>query len=324
MANAVFVLDTERKPLDSIHPGYARRLLNAGKAAVIRRYPFTIILKRPVETDTAPLRIKIDPGSRKTGMAIVDDQAGKVVFAAEIEHRGQFIKSRLDSRRFIRRGRRKRKTRYRKPRFLNRTRPSGWLPPSLESRIANVETWLRRLSSLCPVKAISIELIRFDMQLMDNPEVSGVEYQQGTLAGYEVREYLLEKWGRKCTYCGKMDTPLQIEHIHPRSKGGSNRVSNLTLACESCNTAKGNNPLEMFLKNRPAVLAKIKAQAKRPLKDAAAVNATRWALFNRLKAHGLPLEAGSGGLTKYNRIRQALPRPIGSMRPALGEAHLNR
>ena len=77
MANAVFLLDTKRKPLDPIHPGYARRLLNAGKAAVIRRYPFTIILKRPVETDTAPLRIKIDPGSRKTGMAIVDDQAGK-------------------------------------------------------------------------------------------------------------------------------------------------------------------------------------------------------------------------------------------------------
>lgn len=66
---------------------------------------------------------------------------------------------------------------------------------------------------------------------MENSEISGVGYQQGTLAGYEVREFLLEKWKRTCAYCGAKDTKLEIEHIQPRSKGGSNRVSNLCLAC---------------------------------------------------------------------------------------------
>ena len=75
---------------------------------------------------------------------------------------------------------------------------------------------------------------------MQHPEIFGIEYQQGELAGYEVREYLLEKWGRKCTYCGKENIPLQIEHIIPKSKGSSNRISNLAIACEKCNQKKGN------------------------------------------------------------------------------------
>jgi len=96
-----------------------------------------------------------------------------------------------------------------------------------------------------------MELARFDMQRIQNPEISGVEYQQGELMGYEVREYLLEKRDRTCAYCGKTDIPLEIEHIVPKSKGGSNRVSNLTLACTECNMKKGNKPLEQFLSRKP-------------------------------------------------------------------------
>jgi len=69
-----------------------------------------------------------------------------------------------------------------------------------------------------------MELVKFDTQLMQNPDISGVEYQQGTLAGYNIREYLLEKWNRQCAYCGKKDIPLQIEHIQPRTNGGTNRI----------------------------------------------------------------------------------------------------
>ncbi|PCI27720.1 MAG: HNH endonuclease, partial [SAR324 cluster bacterium] len=253
-------------------------------------------------------RIKIDPGSKKTGVAIVNDRSGEVVFAAELEHRGQRIKSLLDSRRASRRSRRNRKTRYRKPRFLNRTRPKGWLAPSLLSRVFNIETWVKKLCCFALVKAISQELVRFDMQQMENPEISGKEYQQGTLAGYETKEYLLEKWNRTCVYCGAQNVPLEIEHIIPKSKGGSNRISNLTLACVPCNQKKGNQPVEEFLRGKPELLKRIKARAKAPLKDAAAVNATRWALFNRLKATGLPVEVGSGGLTNFNRTQQALEK----------------
>src|SRR6266496_27411 len=260
----VFVVDTMYNPLNPVHPGRARTLLSSGRAAVFRRYPFTIILKQEIEQPRVePLRIKLDPGSKTTGIAIVNDARSEVVFAAELAHRGQQIKDALDSRRAIRRSRRQRKTRYRPARWKYRkNKKQGWLPPSAESRVSNVITWVCRLARLCPIAESSLELVKFDMQAMENPEISGVEYQQGTLAGYELREYLLEKWHRTCAYCGKKDVPLQVEHIHPRAKGGTNRASNLTLSCEPCNIKKGTQDIKDFLKDKPDVLKRILAQAK--------------------------------------------------------------
>ena len=302
--NWVFVLSSDRKPLDLCHPARARKLLKQGRAAVFRLYPFTIILKdrTAAESTTHRYRLKIDPGSRVTGLAIVREDTGQVVWAAEILHRGEQIHRRMTERRQLRRARRHRKCRYRQPRFNNRRRPKGWLPPSLESRVSNIETWVARLRRYAPITAISVELAKFDTQKLQNPEIAGREYQQGTLFGYEVREYLLEKWGRKCAYCGAENVPLQVEHIVPKRRGGTDRVSNLTLACRDCNQAKGNRTAAEF--GHPEVQAKAKA----PLKDAAAVNATRWAIFRRLQATGLPLEVGTGGRTKYNRTRLGLPK----------------
>jgi len=116
------------------------------------------------------------------------------------------------------------------------------------------------------------------------------------------------KWNRQCAYCGKKDVPLQVEHIHPRSKGGTDRISNLCLACEPCNIAKDTLDIKVFLAKKPELLKRLLAQAKAPLKDATAVNSTRWALFERLKALGLPVECGSGGLTKYNRVTRNLEK----------------
>lgn len=146
------------------------------------------------------------------------------------------------------------------------------------------------------------------MQQMQDPEIEGAQYQQGTLAGYEVREYLLEKWKRTCAYCDARDTPLQIEHIVPRAQGGSHRISNLALACGPCNQKKAARALQDFLKKDPERLARIQAQAKRPLRDAAAVNAARWALAKALKSTGLPLELASGGRTKFNRSTLGVPK----------------
>ena len=286
-------------------PARARQLLSKGKAAVYRRFPFTIILKRSIietEIDSTERRIKIDPGSKVTGIVILNQKTGQVEFAAELTHRGHQIKSDLDSRRSIRRGRRNRKTRYRKPRFLNRKKQPGWLPPSLMSRVYNIKTWVDRLRKLCPIQAISLELVRFDTQKLQNPEISGIEYQQGELLGYEVREYLLEKWGRECAYCHIKNIPLEIEHIVPKSRGGTNRISNLTLACNSCNQKKGNQTALEF--GHP----QIQSLAKKPLKDAAVVNATRWRVLNELKSTGLSIECGTGGRTKYNRMLQGLPK----------------
>lgn len=299
----VFVVDAKQRPLAPCHPARARTLLTGGKAAVWRRYPFVIILKRAVPDATSePLRVKIDPGSAVTGLAIVNDAAGQVVWAAELTHRGQRVREALLARRALRRGRRQRHTRYRPARFNNRRRRAGWLPPSLDSRLSNVLTWVARLRRYVPIGAVSQELVKFDTQLIENPEISDMAYQQGELAGYEVREYLLEKWARTCAYCGATGVPLQVEHIVPTARGGSNRVSNLAIACAPCNLAKGTQTAAEF--GHPVV----QAQARRPLKDAAAVNATRWALYRRLQATGLPVEAGTGGRTKWNRTRRGLPK----------------
>lgn len=298
----VFVVDANRKPQDPVHPGYARWLLTQKKAAVLRCYPFTLILKEARDQPPQPLRIKLDPGSKITGIAIVNDTNGEVLFAAELTHRGAVIKKAMDQRRGVRRSRRHRHTRYCPPRWNNRRRREGWLAPSIESRVYNVVTWVKRLMRVCPITAISQEVVKFDLQQMENPEIQGREYQQGTLAGYETREYLLQKWNRTCSYCGATNVPLQVEHIQCRAKGGSDRVANLCLACEPCNTAKGTQDIRVFLAKKPEVLKRILSQAKAPLRDAAAVNSTRWALYHRLEALGLPVECGSGGRTKFNRV----------------------
>ncbi|TAL43776.1 MAG: HNH endonuclease [Methylovulum sp.] len=291
--NAVFVLDTTKKPLTPCSPARARALLRDGKAAVYRTVPFTLILKVTLpDAVVKPITVKIDPGSKTTGLALVDAD-GRVLFGAELEHRDQAIKADLASRRALRRGRRGRKTRYRAVRFNNRVRPKGGLPPSLQHR----------------VDACAVERVKFDMQLMKNPEISGVEYQQGTLAGYFVRKYLLEKWQRQCAYCGAKHVPLQIEHVQARANGGTNNnISNLALACKPCNTRKGTRPIQDFLNNKPEALTKILIQLKRLLADAAAVNATRNKLFAELLKTGLPVETGTGAQTQFNRTRLDYPK----------------
>ncbi|PSF31068.1 HNH endonuclease [Aphanothece hegewaldii CCALA 016] len=321
MSNFVFVLDTTKKPLNPVHPGQARRLLKLSLAAVFKRFPFTIILKEEVTETPKKITLKLDPGSRFTGIALVQDN--QVIWGAELQHRGQQIKDNLTSRRQLRRGRRGRKTRYRKARFLNRKRPPGWLAPSLQHRVDTTLTWVKRLMRYCPINSLAVELVKFDLQKQENPEISGVEYQHGTLMGCEIREYLLAKFNRTCKYCGAVDQPLEIDHIYPKSKGGSDRISNLTLSCHLCNQKKGTQDIKVFLTGKSDLVNHILKQAKTPLKDAAAVNSTRWKLFNSLKELGLPIETGSGGLTKFNRKRLNVPKTHFSDAACVGQVSDN-
>jgi hypothetical protein len=319
---SVFVLDRSGKALMPCSQKRARKMLSSGRARVHRLVPFVIRLtdRKLADCTLQPLRLKLDPGSKTTGLALVRESevtntetAGiersiAVLSLIEIVHRGRQISEALTARRQMRR-RRRGNLRYRAPRFLNRgSKQKGWLAPSLQHRIDTTMSWVGRFQRWAPVAAISSELVRFDMQQLQNPEISGLEYQQGTLFGYEVREYLLEKWNRTCAYCDAKDVALQIEHITPKARGGSNRASNLTLACHCCNQKKGALPVAVFLANEPKRLAKIQAQARAPLRDAAAVNATRWALATALKETGLPIELSSGGRTKFNRNRLGVPK----------------
>ncbi len=307
---SVFVLDRKGKPLMPCREARARQLLDAKKAMVHKVYPFTIRLKERIGGDVQPTYLKFDPGSKFTGVAVTRESAEgtHALWGAELHHRGQQIQKALEKRSNYRRRRRSANLRYRAPRFNNRRKPVGWLAPSLMHRVDNISSWTRKLSRLCPISGISVETVKFDMQKMVNPEISGVEYQQGTLEGYEVREYLLEKFARKCCYCEAVDVPLNIEHVHAKARGGSNRVSNLAMSCVPCNEKKGARDIRDFLAKKPEILARVLAQLQRPLKDAAAVNATRKKVQSDLAQLGLPLQVGTGGQTKWNRSRLSVPK----------------
>lgn len=320
---SVFVLDRQGVAVMPCSEKRARLLLARGRARVHRLAPFVIRLVdvKAEDCKLQALSLKIDPGSKTTGVALVrpaqrvhsdtgEISTGVVVLSLmEISHRGRKISEALTARRNMRRRRRSANLRYRAPRFLNRgNQRQGWIAPSLQHRVDTTLAWVQRILRWAPIRSISQELVRFDMQALQTPGIEGIGYQQGTLAGYELREYLLEKWGRKCAYCGAENTPLQVEHIQPRARGGSHRASNLTLACQCCNEKKAALPIEVFLAKKPEVLKRILAQAQRPLRDAAAVNTTRWALANALKATGLPVELASGGRTKFNRQTLGIPK----------------
>jgi 5-methylcytosine-specific restriction endonuclease McrA len=302
---SVFVLDQRKQPLMPCSERRARLLLSRKRAVVHRVWPFTIRLKdRSREaSQVQPVALKLDPGSKTTGMALVrveDTQQGEVHHAlhlAELTHRGEAVHRALHQRAGYRRRRRSANLRHRPPRFENRVRPKGWLPPSLRSRIGNVLTWARRYGRWAPLSRIEIERVKFDMALLQNPELTGILYQRGELFGWEIRSYLLEKFGRRCVYCGRGETAFEIDHVVPRSRGGTDRVSNLVLSCHDCNTAKGDRTAAEF--GHPQV----EGEAQLPLRDAAAVNATRFALVEALGVLGLPIGTWSGGRTRWNRDR---------------------
>lgn len=312
---AVFVLDKHKKPLMPCSEKRAKALLTKGIARIHKYQPFTIRLThRLVEnSELQDVSIKLDPGFKTTGIAVVrhSDKSANILNLINLAHRKNEIRDSLISRAALRRGRRSRKTWYREPRFNNRGGDkTGWLPPSLRHLVESSVNFTNKLRKLAPVTGLAVERVKFDTQLMDNPEISGVEYQQGALKGYEVREYLLEKYAHSCAYCGAKDTRLEIEHMQPRAKGGSDSVKNLAIACTKCNQRKGTKSLEEFLKNDKVKIAKVRRgnQNYTGQMAAAAVNSTREALFTALLKTGLPVETGTGGQTKYNRMRFGLEK----------------
>lgn len=319
----VFVVDRQGRPLQPTTPARARKLLKAGRAVVARHTPFVIRLKdRTVaQSQVDGVELGIDPGSKHTGIAMFttvdDERRGR--YSLQLNHRGALIRKKLGQRAAYRRGRRSRNLRYRAPRFGNRKRPKGWLAPSLRHRVDTTVSWVDRLARWAPVLAVHVERVAFDAHAISAghpPE--GAEYCRGTLYGTEVREYLLAKFGRQCVYCGITGVPLNVDHVQPRSKGGSDRVSNLVLACVPCNQAKGDRVVEEFA--TPAVAARVKARAKTSLRDVAAVNTTRWALWQALDER-LPTRTASGGRTKWNRTRNHLAKTHTLDALAVGTLH---
>jgi len=292
----VFVLSQGGTPLMPTTPRRARLWLKARRAKVVRHEPFTIQLCFETTSHTQSVTLGVDTGSQRVGVAAISN--GCVLFQAEVQLRTD-ISEKLTQRRTYRRARRSRNTRSRAPRFANRRRRAGWLPPAVSSKLAATLKAVRFVASLLPVRQVNVEVASFDSQQMRDPEIKGISYQQGSLFGYQVREYVLEKWQRTCMYCGAKDRALQIEHLVPKARGGSDRVDNLTLACEPCNQRKGNRTAAEF------GFPQLQAQARLPLRDAAHVSSLKTVLLAQLKQHfgERQVQVRYGYQTKYQRIQ---------------------
>ena len=301
----VFVLDRSKKPLNMISHAKARILLKNKQAVVHKRFPFTIRLKN----DNAVLKdrsytVKIDPGSKHTGVAITDDE-DSVVMLAEIEHRGHVIKRNLDKRRTLRRSRRQRKIRYRAARFLNRTKPKGWLPPSVKSRADNVINFIKKHKKLININKVMIENVSFDTaQMSSDTKLYGVAYQQGPLYQNKLRSFVFSRSNGKCVYCGAKAT--EIDHIVPRAKGGTNSTYNLVASCRVCNQMKSNLSLKDFGKLVGKDFSKL--TPKKLPKDASIVQSSRNYMVREITKLVSDTTTHDAWLTKYNRDQLGLPK----------------
>ena len=301
----VLVIDKRKQPCNTISAAYARILLFNKQAVIHKRFPFTIRLRN----DNAVLKdrnytVKLDPGSRTTGVAITDNQ-DQVVMLAEIEHRGHTIKRNLDKRRVIRRSRRNRKTRHREARFLNRTRPKGWLAPSVKSRADNVINFVKKYKKLININKVMIENVSFDTaQMSSDNYLIGIDYQQGNLYNKNLRDFIFNKTKGRCSYCG--EKAEEIDHIVPRANGGTDSTLNLTPACRACNEKKSNLSLKEFGKIMNKDYSQL--EPKKLPKNAAIVQSARNYMVKEITKIVLDTTTYEAWLTKYNRDQLGLPK----------------
>lgn len=297
----VCVLNMRGQPLMPTTPRKARILLKENKVKVIRRLPFTIQLLYATGETKQDIILGIDAGYSFIGFSAVTSD--RELLSGELELRKD-LSQKITERKQYRRTRRNRLW-YRKPRFDNRkaSKPKGWLAPSILHKLESHIRLVTFIKKLLPIKQIIVEIASFDIHKMQKPAIQSIEYQQGTLFGYTVRNYLLQKWGHRCVYCGKKGIPLQVEHIIPKVRGGSNRIDNLTIACQKCNQKKDDKmPKECSLKFQQKI-ATIQKRAIKSFKAATFMNIVRWKLVEKLKC-----EYTYGDQTKYDRIKLQLPK----------------
>ena len=339
----VITLDKNEKPLGFVTERRARILREKKRADIVNVYP-PVIRINDVDADkvadTIPeFRIKIDPGTEWTGLAIVRETDNAVVWYGKIHHRGYAVHEALQTRATVRHNRRNRELWFRKNKFWSYTtgpRNSGkqeWkkgkLVPSVKSVQDNVIHWVEKLKGWIPLTKNSFEACRFDTQQMDNPDIEGTEYQQGSLFGYEMKEYLMEKYRHTCQYCGGKsgDSILEWEHMMPKSRGGPDSLKNAMLACHRCNHDKNNRTVQEYLelvkkraarKEKPSELDEARIKGLQNVLDGRARGGSNryaaWANILRRYEERLlfqifgDVECSSGGRTKYNRTKLGLPK----------------
>lgn len=294
----VYVQDINGNPImPTKRLGKVRHLLKDRKAKVVKRTPFTIRLTYQSKTFTQPITLGVDAGSKTIGLSATTEE--DELFASNVVLRTDIVEL-LSSRRALRRGRRSRKTRYRKARFDNRThvKHKGWLAPSVEQKINTHFKVIADTHKLLPISKIIVETASFDIQKIKDDAISGYEYQQGEQLGFwNVREYVLFRDGHTCQHCkGKSkDKVLNIHHIESRKTGG-NAPNNLITLCETCHKAYHKGKIELNVKRGSS------------FRDSSFMGIMRWTVYNRLKAIYPDVSMTYGYITKNSRIENSLEK----------------
>lgn len=296
----VYVLNKHGEPLMPCSPGKARILLKQQKACVVKRTPFTIKLLHGSAGYKQPVTLGVDAGSKHVGLSASTEK--RELYSEEFTPRNDVVEL-LSTRRQNRRSRRNRKTRYRAPRFNNRvhSKHKGWLAPSVEVKIQEHITVIKRICRILPVTLVRVETAEFDTQrlkamLAGKPLPVGTDYQLGEMYDeYNVRQYVLKRDNYTCQCCGahttaKKAVKLHVHHLESRKVGG-NAPSNLITLCTAChdNLHKGKVTLDGKKRGKT-------------LRDAAFMGIMRNTLLIRLRNElNIPVQNTYGYITKLLR-----------------------
>ena len=297
--NVVYVLNKRGLPLMPTCQSRARRLLNAKKAVVIKRYPFVIQLTCTTGEVKQSTLLGIDSAYKYIGISVVSNK--QELFSAEVVLRTD-LSEKISEKRMYSRGRRNRHHWYRSPRFNNRTRKGGWLSPSLQHKVDSHVNTARKISKIVPISEIDIETAKFDIQQINNLEISGKEYQNGVQKDFwNIREYVLYRDKHTCQYCKKGNVILNVHHIESRMTGG-NRPDNLITLCEKCHNKYHKGKIKLAIKIKDNFMS---------FKSETAMSIIRKAVINELKKDFVVRET-FGYITKSRRIERKI-----------GKTHIN-
>lgn len=302
----VFVINQRNQPLMPTTPRKAKKLLKECKAKVVKLSPFSIQLLYATGENKQDITLGVDAGSKTIGISATTQK--NELLSMEVKLRTDIPKL-LKERREFRHSRRSRKTRYRKARFLNRTKSKhkGWIAPSVDNKIQTHLRIVENAYKILPITKVIVECASFDIQKIKNPEIKSKEYQQGDQLGFwNVREYVLFRDNHKCQNPNcknkNKDKILEVHHLLYKSEGGTDKPSNSITLCNKCHTSK-NHKANNFLwkwcqegKKAPS------------FKDAAFMGIMRWAFYNKLKILYKNVGMTYGYITKNTRIQQKLPK----------------
>ena len=293
--SAVYVLNMRGQLLMPTTPRKAEKLLEGGKAKVVRRTPFTLQLTFATGETKQDITLGIDSGYEYIGISALTET--KELYSAEVKLRTDMVKLNSERRQY-RRARRSRNTRYRQPRFDNRKKPNGWLAPSIQHKLDSHIKLINKVKELLPITRIDIEVAAFDIQKIKNPDISGTDYQNGVQKdSWNIREYVLHRDNHTCQACnGKSKDPiLETHHIISRQIGGD-APDNLLTVCHTCHEKVSKGKLQLDVKIPTG------------FKPETFMSIVRWKLVNMLRDAGNIVSHTYGYITKNIRIAFGLEK----------------